>query len=189
VKYLWQGILIVATLIASWLGMQAVHEFGHALAAWIGGGTGVRVVLNPLIISRTDVAFNPHPLAVVWAGPVVGALLPLAIWGIAVRWRMQSAFLLRFFAGFCLIANGAYIAVGSFDQVGDCRAMLQHGSPIALLWLFGVVTVPAGFWLWHRQGRYFGLGPARATVSSGIAYAVLIVCLILLLVGFLVDGK
>jgi hypothetical protein len=29
-------------------------------------------------ISRTDLSFNPHPLLVVWAGPVLGVLLPMA---------------------------------------------------------------------------------------------------------------
>ena len=26
------------------------------------------------------------------------------------------------------------------------------------LWLFGLGTVPVGFYLWHRQGPHFGLG-------------------------------
>ena len=50
-----QGVLIVATLLLSWLLMQAVHELGHAIGAWISGGHVERVVLHPLTISRTDV--------------------------------------------------------------------------------------------------------------------------------------
>ena len=57
-----------------------------------------------------------------------------------------------FFAGFCLLANGAYIAVGSIDKVGDCGEMLKHGSPLWTLLLFGAITIPIGFWLWHRIG-------------------------------------
>src|SRR5881394_1603306 len=99
--------------------MQAVHESGHLLGAWLTGGRVARVVLYPLTISRTDLAENPNPLPVVWAGPVFGILLPLALWGAAVALRMPGAFVLRFFAGFCLIANGAYIAAGSLDGIGD----------------------------------------------------------------------
>src|SRR5947209_1664490 len=139
-----QCILIVSTVVASWLGMQAVHESGHVVGAWLTGGRVAKVVLHPLTISRTDLAHNPNPLAVVWAGPLLGVLLPVAFWGVAAGLRMPGAFLLRFFAGFCLIGNGAYIAGGSFGGIGDCGEMLRHGSSIWQLWLFGVVTIPIG---------------------------------------------
>jgi hypothetical protein len=135
------------------------------------------VVLHPLTISRTDLSSNPHPLFVVWAGPVLGVLLPLTGFGIAAVARMAGAYLLRFFAGFCLVANGAYIAVGSFDGIGDAGDMLRQGSPIWLLWAFGVVTVPLGLLLWHRLGPYFGVG----RVSWGAAFACL--ALLVLVVG------
>jgi hypothetical protein len=169
--------------------MQAVHEFGHVLGAWLTGGQVTKVVLHPLTISRTDLAQNPRPLAVVWAGPVIGSLLPVALWAIAAGLHFPGAFVLRFFAGFCLIANGAYIAGGSFDRIGDCEQMLRHGSAIWQLWLFGAVTVPLGLWLWHRQGPHFGLGPAKGQVNLGVAYASLVACVVLLVLGFVVDGE
>src|SRR5206468_9028873 len=94
VSRLQQNILIVSTVLGSWLGMQAVHESGHVLGASLTGGEVARVVLHPLTISRTDLAHNPSPLPVVWAGPVVGVLAPLAIWGIAAGLRMPGAFVL-----------------------------------------------------------------------------------------------
>jgi hypothetical protein len=186
---LYQAVLIFSTLLGSWLGVQAVHEAGHVLGAWLTGGRVARVVLHPLTISRTDVPDNPEPLVVVWAGPVFGVLAPLLLWTIAASLRLPGAFVLRFFAGFCLIANGAYIAVGSFDRVGDCGEMLRHGSPVWSLWLFGAVTVPLGLWLWHRQGPYFGLGRARGQVNPGVAYATLAVSLLLLVLGMSVGGE
>ena len=160
-KYVHQAVLIVSTFLASWLGMQAAHEAGHVLGALVSGGTVKQVVLYPLTISRTDLAVNPAPLLVAWAGPSFGVLFPVAIWGISAGLRMPGAFVLRFFAGFCLIANGAYIGVGSFNGVGDCGEMLRHDSDRRLLWLFGAITVPAGFWLWHRQGRNLGWARLR----------------------------
>jgi hypothetical protein len=71
-----QVVLITSTLLASWLGMQAVHELGHVLGAWLTGGRVTAVVLNPLTISRTDLAENPQPLFVVWAGPAFGVVFP-----------------------------------------------------------------------------------------------------------------
>jgi hypothetical protein len=184
-----QCVLIGSTVVGSWLLMQAVHESGHALAGWVTGGKVARVVLHPLTISRTDLDYNPHPLLVVWAGPVVGVLLPVAAWTLAAWLLMPGAFVLRFFAGFCLIANGAYIALGSFDGIGDCGEMLRLDTPIWLLWLFGAATMPAGLWLWHRQGPHFGLGPAAGKVSRGVAYATLAVCVGLVVLGFVVGER
>jgi len=168
--------------------MQAVHELGHVIGAWWTGGEVVRVVLHPLSLSRTDVSHNLSPSVVVWAGPIVGVLLPTAAWIVASLARMPGAFVLRFFAGFCLIANGLYIGIGSFGRVGDCREMLLHGSQLWQLWLFGLITVPAGFWLWHGEGRHFGLGPAAEPVSPYVAYGSLVICGILLGFG-LVLGR
>jgi hypothetical protein len=53
VQRLHQAVLIVSLVLASWLGMQAVHEFGHVVAASLTAGQVVRVVLYPLTISRT----------------------------------------------------------------------------------------------------------------------------------------
>jgi hypothetical protein len=181
--------LIVSTVLGSWLGMQAVHESGHVLGAVLTGGRVARVVLYPLTISRTDLADNPRPLVVVWAGPVVGVVAPLLLWAAAEATQLPGAFVLRFFAGFCLIANGSYIAFGSFDRVGDCGVMLRHGSEPWQLWLFGAVTAPLGLWLWHNQGRHFGLGPAKGLVSRGVAFGSLAACLALLVLGFVVGGE
>ncbi len=186
---LYQWILIASTVVGSWLGMQAVHESGHVVGGGLTGGRAARVVLNPLTISRTDLAENPHPLAVVWAGPIIGAVVPLLLWRAAATARWSGAFLLRFFAGFCLIANGLYIGVGSFGRVGDCGEMLRHGSPIWTLWLFGLIAAPLGFWLWHGQGRYFGFGLNSPPVSRGAAFGALAVCIALVLVDFVVDGR
>src|SRR4029079_16217932 len=101
-----QAILIGSVLVASWLGMQAVHEFGHVIGALLTGGEIKQVVRNPLSFSRTDLGLNPNPLPVVWAGPIFGALLPLVAWIISAKAKVSGAYLLRFFAGFCALANG-----------------------------------------------------------------------------------
>src|SRR5262249_50915142 len=75
-----QSVLISSIVLGSWLGMQAVHEFGHVLGVCVTGGGVKKVVLHPLTLSRTEFADNPRPLLVVWAGPLVGISLPLAGW-------------------------------------------------------------------------------------------------------------
>jgi hypothetical protein len=174
-------ILLIVTFVAfSWLAMQAVHESGHVLAARLTGGEVTKVVLYPLAFSRTDLGKNPHPLAVVWGGPLIGSILPLLLFGLAATLRVSGVYLFRFFAGFCLVANGAYVGAGWWVADGaDPRVMMDNGSPVWLLVLFGLLTVPLGLYLWHRQGRYFGLGEARGRVSvwAVIASAVLFLAL------------
>jgi Peptidase M50B-like len=187
VKRAHQGLLIVSVLLGSWLGMQAVHEAGHVLGATLSGGRVVRVVLHPLTISRTDLSENPHPLAVAWVGPLAGVLLPLLFWWAASAARWAGAFALRFFAGFCLIANGAYLALGSFDGIGDAGELLRLGSPPLLLWAFGLGAVPTGLYLWHGQGHHFGLGSAAGRVRAGVAYTCLVALLMLLALGLMVG--
>jgi hypothetical protein len=134
-----------------WLSMLATHELGHILAAWASGGRVTKVVLHPLAISRTDVMPNPAPLIVVWAGPVLGVLLPLALCCLPTG-SVSRRNLLRFFTGFCLVANGAYIGLGAFERIGDAGEMLRHGSPLWMLQLFGILAVSGGLFLWHRLG-------------------------------------
>lgn len=166
-----QVLLIATFLPLCWLAMQAVHEFGHVLGAWLSGGQVSQVVLHPLAISRTDVSPNPHPLLVVWAGPLVGVLLPLLMYVASKLARWPTTPFARFFAGFCLIANGAYIGLGSFGRIGDAGEMLTKGSPAWWLWLFGIVTMPLGLWLWNDLGKHFGLAEAHGVVDRRAAYA------------------
>jgi len=153
-----QAVMVLVLLAFSWPAMMAVHEMGHVLGAWATGGAVRRVVLHPLVISRTDVRPNPAPLVVVWAGPIVGVLLPLVLAGMAYCARLGWTYLIGFFAGFCLIANGAYIGVGVIDGVGDAGVMLRHGSPPWVLIVFGALCVSAGLWLWHVESRRLGFG-------------------------------
>lgn len=134
----------------SWFGMQAVHELGHVLVAWLTGGTVQRVILHPFTISRTDVSPNLHPLIVAWAGPLLGVGLPVIAAACSRVIFPAGRRYLDFFAGFCLIANGAYIGVGSLEAIGDAGDMLRHGSPRWLLAMFGILAVTYGLWIWHR---------------------------------------
>ncbi len=170
-KRLPQILLIVTFIGFSWLAMQVVHEAGHVLVAQLTGAEVTRVAIHPLIMSRTDVADNLHPLAVVWGGPLVGSLLPLLLFALAAAFRLPGLYLLRFFAGFCLIANGVYIGVGHFIADGaDPWVIMESGSPRWLLVLFGAVAFPLGLFLWHRQGPYFGLGDAQGKVDPRAAF-------------------
>ena len=151
-------------LYACWMGMQAVHEAGHVLHAAASGGRVARVELPPLGFSRTDLSINPRPAFVAWGGAVWGVLLPLAVWGLCrvlCRRRGRSvARGLQFFAGFCLVANGAYLGVGWVDRVGDAGDLLRRGTPVWVLVAYSLVAVSGGLLLWHRLDAARGSGGA-----------------------------
>jgi len=174
-------VLLAGFLPLCWLGMQAVHELGHVLGGVLSGGTITRVVLHPLTISRTDVDPNPMPLFEIWAGPTIGVIAPLLSWILVRKMKLAWVFLLRFFAGFCLVANGAYLGCGSFYSIGDAGELLRHGCPTWELWLFGGVTIPVGFSLWHGEGARFGLGRTPQPISSRTIVGCY--CLLILTIG------
>ena len=181
-----QALLIASTIALSWLGMMAVHEFGHVLHLWLSGGTVEKVVLHPLEISRTDPGENPHPLVVAWGGPIWGCLIPLAGLWLARSAARAHAYLARFFAGFCLIANGAYLVGDCLVRGGDGGVLIDHGTPPWLLVLFGLPAVALGLALWNGLGRHFGRGDARGRVDrrAALGTTIALACLIAIELAF-----
>jgi hypothetical protein len=134
---------------AAWLGMMAIHESGHALAAWITGGHVQRMLLPLWGFSRTDVSPNPKPVIEIWAGPVWGSVAPLLVLAIVRRpWKVW-----RFFCGFCLIANGSYLAAGWSMHAGDAWELVQLGVPRWVLMAVGGAACAGGLHIWHRLGK------------------------------------
>jgi hypothetical protein len=177
----------VCLLALCWYGMMAVHELGHVVGAWATGGTVTGVSLHPLSISRTDVLPNPCPGIVVWLGPIVGCLLPLLLWALGRNWIAGKLF--GFFAGFCLIANGAYIAFGSRDGVGDSGEMLRCGVPVWTLIAFGAIAILGGLMIWHRLDSVGHFFAAESTVTSWMVISTIIVLFLLLLTEFMLFAS
>jgi hypothetical protein len=184
-----QLVLIASTLAFSWLAMQAVHELGHVVGSMLSGGHVAQVILHPAKTSQTRLANNPHPQFVAWMGPVIGALLPAAVMLVARTANWRGWYVFQFFAGFCLVANGAYLAFGSIGHIGDAGDLLRHGAAPLLLWLFGLVTIPTGLWLWNGLGPHFGLGnsgrvdPLVSYVMSTLTVILVVLELVLALLA------
>ncbi len=182
-----QVLLILSIVALSSLGMMAVHEFGHVLAAWTSGGSVQHVYLHPLALSHTVLAVNPSPLYVVWGGPVFGCLIPLLLLGCVRIFAQPYTYLAAFFAGFCLIANGAYLAGEVFyggNTLDDGAVILKQGGAVWQLLLFTLATVAFGLWMLNGLGKHFGLSKdeSRGTVDRNLAIVIavilfLVICL------------
>jgi hypothetical protein len=168
----WQVALVASTCVFSWLAMQVVHELGHVLFAWASGGSVARVSLPPLGFSRTELGANPHPLAVAWGGAIGGVALPLVALATARLARLRAKPFVRFFAGFCLIANGIYLGAGPWTMAGDASDLIVAGAPGWMLVVFGTAAMPAGFLLWNGLGPSFGFGEAKGAVDRRLAVGV-----------------
>ena len=162
--------------------MMVVHELGHVLGAWLTGGTIQKVVLHPLAISRTDVSPNPSPAIVVWLGPIIGCFLPLLVMpfarGGSTIWRNSY----QFFVGFCFVANGAYIAFGSFSLIGDCAEMYRTGTPVWVMVSAGGLACAYGITLWHRlvSMKDFLRNPEHVSIPATLAVTAVLTSIVLL---------
>ena len=149
--------------------MTALHELGHVANAWVSGGGVVEVELPPRGLGHTRVWPNPHPLLVAWGGAWWGTLLPLLAW-LALRRGSRTCAAAAFFAGLCLLANGAYLAAGVAAQIGqafdDAHELLRHGASYWQLLAFGLPAMAGGLALWHSLGPRFGL--SRTTRVGGL---------------------
>jgi hypothetical protein len=179
-----QALLILSATAFCWLAMMTSHELGHVLHAWGSGGTVQHVILHPLQLSQTILGENPHPLVVAWGGPIWGCLLPLGVFGIVRCVARPYAYLAAYFAGFCLIANGAYLAGGTFagGTLDDAGAILNHGGAWWPLILFALVAITAGFYLLNGLGPKFGLGDARGQVDRRAAVGSVVALMLLVVV-------
>lgn len=138
---------------ACFYGMEVFHEAGHILSGLLTGAHIASIDLLPWQLSRTGFSTNPSPGTVVWSGPIGGILFPVILWLCFRHWKY--ACLLRFFAGFAMIANGLYIGIGGFGNIGDCLEMLRTGTPLWVMLVFGLVSAAGGLLLWNGQGKSF----------------------------------
>lgn len=163
------GLAAVTWVAASWLAMTALHELGHVANACMSGGGVVEVALPPRGLGHTRVWPNPHPLLVAWGGAWWGTLLPLLAW-LVLRRGSGTRASATFFAGLCLLANGAYLAAGAYiggaDAADDAHELLRHGAASWQLLAFGVPAMAGGLALWHSLGLRFGL--SRTTRVGGL---------------------
>lgn len=145
-----------------WVLMLLTHEIGHGGAALLTGGEIVAVDLRPGRPGHTLVEPNPDPHWVVWGGFLSGCLFPLAGWGLARLVHRQIVSDLRLLAGFCLLANGTYLAIGGSETLTDTGVLLSLGWPHPVLIAVGLLLAIPGYQLCRGE-----LAARRLAVRAG----------------------
>jgi hypothetical protein len=127
--------------------MTVVHETGHIVAGWASGGTLREADVAPWSLPHSHFDPDPHPLVTLWGGPVIGALVPLAIAALVRHGWMW------FIAFFCVLANGSYLAIAwvTGERYLDTPRLLHHGAHPATIVAYCVVTIAVGYVGFRRQ--------------------------------------
>ena len=122
--------------------MTITHECGHIVGGWLGGGTLRHAELRPWRLPHSMFQPDPRPLLTLWAGPIIGVLVPLAIALIVRRGWVW------FIANFCALANGCYLAMAwiSGDRFLDTPRLLDAGAwPISIVG-YCLLTIGIGYY-------------------------------------------
>ena len=127
--------------------MTFTHEAGHILGGWCCGGTLTDADLLPWHLPYSIFQPDPHPLFTLWAGPVLGVLVPLVV---AFTFRYNAFWFVTYF---CMIANGAYLATAwiTADRYLDTTKLLEHGAHPATIVVYCMVTIGLGYLGFRRK--------------------------------------
>lgn len=121
--------------------MTFTHEVGHIIGGACCGGTLVAADLTPWRLPYSIFAPDPFPLVTLWAGLILGVLIPVVIALVLQRdW-------IWFIANFCVLANGAYVATAwlSGDRYLDTPRLLEHGASPVSIAAYCVLTLGCGY--------------------------------------------
>jgi len=143
-KRTFQFILL---LTASWCVMTFTHELGHLVGGWIGGGTLRVAELRPWHLSYSIFEPDPRPLVTLWAGPLLGVVVPIVV-ALLARHRVMW-----FTADFCLLANGVYLALAwiAGDRHLDTPRLLANGAYPAAVAIYCLLTIGFGYVRFRRD--------------------------------------
>jgi len=117
-------------LIWAWIVMTVCHELGHVLAGLLTGANLQELEIRPWHLPHSIIIAGDNPLLTLWAGPILGSLLPILVAAIVRRPAVT------FVAWFCLLANGSYLLLGYFsgdDQLDSIRLLGAGARPAEVL--------------------------------------------------------
>jgi hypothetical protein len=121
--------------------MTFTHEMGHILGGSCCGGTLKSADLLPWHLPYSIFEPDPFPLVTLWAGLMIGVLIPVAI-AIAVNrdWMW-------FIAHFCVLSNGVYVATAwvSGERYLDTPKLLEHGANPITIAVYCLLTIGFGY--------------------------------------------
>lgn len=157
-------LALLLALKVAWLWglMLVLHEVGHCATALLTGGQITATDLRPGIPGHTLVNPDPQPDLVVWGGFLSGCGVPALIWAVCVGLRLPLRVEAQSLTGFCLLANGAYLAAGGSESLTDTGVLLQLGWSWPLLIVISLGLAVPGYALLRHAFRQWLAGLRHA---------------------------
>ena len=117
------------------------------VGGWIGGATLTDFEIAPWRLPYSLHNPDPYPLLTLWAGPILGVLIPGLI---AFLFRHQW---LVFIADFCMLANGVYLALAWIvdDRFLDTPRLLQSGASPVTIAVYCALSIGVGYVRFRRD--------------------------------------
>lgn len=151
-----RAIRFLLLFCASWIVMTFTHEMGHIVGGMCCGGSLKSADLLPWHLPYSIFDPDPYPLVTLWAGLLLGPMVPLVI---ALIVRQDWTW---FIANFCVLANGAYIATAwlSGDSHLDTQRLLEEGASSLSIVIYCLTTIGFGYVGFRRSCLGVFSGPA-----------------------------
>jgi len=138
----------------------ALHELGHILGCWIGGGKPLGVVLGPQGVSGSyaarDLSFgftrDYGYLAHLLGGFAFGILFGLLALALARLFQRGTAGWIAciMIGTMCVANNGGYLFFGGISPFDDVAGLIELGTPRWLLIVVGAMMLAAFLLLFAR---------------------------------------
>ncbi len=171
--------IFAVTVLWAWTVMTLFHEMGHLFAGLLGRGQLLGLELRPWHLPDSQFVGDRFPRVTIWAGPVLGSLVPL---GIACLVKRPATW---FVAWFCLLANGLYLFLGLFSDGSelDTRKLIRAGTPTTVVAIIASVAATVGYWklrrvclgMWRAESTPETEAVSKATshsIFAGVAWVI-----------------
>lgn len=141
----WAVLLLL--LAWSWIVMTVCHELGHVVGGCCCGARVTVLELRPWEMPYSLYSPDPNPQVTVWAGPLLGCLVPMFA---AIIINRPAVW---FVGWFCVLANATYLLIGYVggDSELDTTKILNAGTPEFAFWLFLAITGPVSYIKFRTQ--------------------------------------
>lgn len=139
--------VLLLLLCWSWVVMTVTHELGHVIGGIASGAVPTNLEIRPWKLPHSTFSPDPNPLMTLWAGPILGSVVPLLV---ACCLRRPAAW---FIGWFCVVANAVYLLLGwlLFEPELDSTKMIRSGTPSYVLLLFVAMTLPVSYVAFRQQ--------------------------------------
>lgn len=165
------ALLILGSFAFAYNASTVLHELGHAIGHWIGGGTVGRLIIHPLSWSYCiPESMSEYSNLTTWGGVVFGSVMGLLLVTVVWRWRGPYVVFAFMTGAVACLHNGFYLIFDFLtNSGGDATDLISGGTPSVLILAVGFLTLGIGSVLAGMCLRLIGI-----RLSDGVTSRMLV---------------